>query len=1284
MEDKIILESLKALDNVDISTYKQALDIALKNKSNTNIALSGSYGSGKSSIIESYKNNNSVKYRFLHISLGQYESDKDTTSETMYEENTDTKYERNLEGKILNQLLHQIKSSKIPQTIFKVKRKTKLLNLLFWSVSIPVMILLFTYTIGFNKWVEFFNNNFQSNQLSFLKFSTLPETRLISLLLVFIALTFFIYEFTKMQINKGIIQKISVKGNEIEVLKESKESYFDKYLNDVIYLFENASADVIVFEDIDRYNNSKIFEKLKEINTLVNKRNGRKWTQSKFIKYVSSTEIFSKMEKWKIYKKIEQKFSPKRKVVFLYLLRDDMFISKDRTKFFDMIIPVVPVIDASNSYEKFIEIFKKGRLFNLFDVNFLQKLSLYVDDMRLLKNIYNEFVIYHKEVNTINLDTNKLLAIITYKNIFPRDFSELQLSKGFVYSLFTEKKDELVKKGIKNLEDQLEQLDEKIELSEKESLESIDELIGLYLPNEGTYRVNNRAMHEFSNGQEFIKELRKSENKVEKYQSYGGGSIWTLVNNSTIFQNIEQMPDYAERKKNILNKNKATQKKMLEKKNEIKQNIDAIKSYKLNQIISQRDIEKLSIKNVLDEEEDFKEIKKNDYFLLLSFLIRNGYLDESYSDYMTYFYPNSLTKNDRLFLRSITDEKALEYTYGLTNFEQIMSRMDIYDFSKKEVWNFNLLNFMLDKHLEYSENLNRIIVSLSEEENLDFIKTLFSINEENNEPIRNENLLNHVFSEWVGFADKLLSSNNRINNSILKVALSTLDSNNIDNQNTKKELTNYLEGSLDFLENIQAYSEKLINNLCYLNVKFICSNFSLIEPSIANAIYSNNLYQINFDNLKNIFEHFYSVHDEDSIIHKNYTLMKEKNAQDLLSYIKQNIDFYMEEYLVFSNNIISDAELYAYELINNSDLNEAHVESYICNLQTTLKDITKVSNTSYWKTLIERNKVEGSGKNLLQYYMYTENQWTDELVSFVNNSESKITVNLGEVIDQYGFINLFKSTIQQYHLKDTRYSSLVSSMKSSYRGDLLGSQGFPLADVPNSKISILINNKIIEMNSKALKDIRENYPDKVNNFIMRNLNEYIEIISDEDIYDEDEILNVLNEQNKIKIAECITNTISIVDKNYSEELTEFILKNKFDDGDLSNLITNYANYSNPIQNTIEMLAIEHLQKIIEDELNMNDSNLLKKILDSQNTDLSLRKALFADNLSTLSKDEIKIYLSNLDFSSAFLQLFSRKRPRFEINDLHFKVLEHFRSKGWIHSYKEDGNFYRAIGKDEMI
>lgn len=41
------------------------------------------------------------------------------------------------------------------------------------------------------------------------------------------------------------------------------------------------------------------------------------------------------------------------------------------------------------------------------------------------------------------------------------------------------------------------------------------------------------------------------------------------------------------------------------------------------------------------------------------------YIDETYADYMTYFYENSLSRIDKTFLRSVTDRKAKEYTYQL-------------------------------------------------------------------------------------------------------------------------------------------------------------------------------------------------------------------------------------------------------------------------------------------------------------------------------------------------------------------------------------------------------------------------------------------------------------------------------------------------------------------------------------------------------------------------------------------------------------------------------------------
>ena len=57
--------------------------------------------------------------------------------------------------------------------------------------------------------------------------------------------SFLIYGLIKIQKNKNVFRKLNLQGNEIEIFEESDDSYFDKYLNEVLYLFENVDADVI-------------------------------------------------------------------------------------------------------------------------------------------------------------------------------------------------------------------------------------------------------------------------------------------------------------------------------------------------------------------------------------------------------------------------------------------------------------------------------------------------------------------------------------------------------------------------------------------------------------------------------------------------------------------------------------------------------------------------------------------------------------------------------------------------------------------------------------------------------------------------------------------------------------------------------------------------------------------------------------------------------------------------------------------------------------------------------
>ena len=88
------------------------------------------------------------------------------------------------------------------------------------------------------------------------------------------------------------------------------------------------------------------------------------------------------------------------------------------------------MLDGSNSYDQFIRHLKRGNIYEKFDKTFLQRLLLYIDDMRVLKNVYNEFLVYMNRLNNTDLSWDKMLAMIVYKNVFPRDFLRPSARQG--------------------------------------------------------------------------------------------------------------------------------------------------------------------------------------------------------------------------------------------------------------------------------------------------------------------------------------------------------------------------------------------------------------------------------------------------------------------------------------------------------------------------------------------------------------------------------------------------------------------------------------------------------------------------------------------------------------------------------------------------------------------------------------------------------------------------------------------------------------------------------------
>lgn len=1213
-KDEYHFERLTPINDIELKVYEDAINYVFENQDIKNVAISGAYSAGKSSVLESYKKKHS-KLQFLHISLAHFQSpdleEIGDADQKDHEEKGGVK-ESVLEGKILNQLIHQIPSDKIPQTNFRVKRKIERSDIAKSTVIILMLVLMILYFVFLKSWGNYVLS-LPDNILKTILSCTISQySLLISGIILTILLGIVIYGLVKIQKNKNVFRKLNFQGNEIEIFEESNDSYFDKYLNEVLYLFENAEVDAIVFEDMDRFNVNSIFERLREVNTLVN---------------------------------IRLQKDNKKIIRFFYLLRDDIFVSKDRTKFFDYIIPVVPVLDSSNSYDQFLDLLKKGGILQLFDNNFLQGLSLYIDDMRLLKKIYNEFVIYYNRINTTELDCNKMLAMITYKNLFPRDFSELQLNQGFVYSLF-DKKDEFIKNELEEIENQQEETQKSIDELKTESLVEIRELGAAiaykYLRNYSWYSYSEDDLDDF----------------IMRYL------------------NGDRLKEYVHRKKIIEDRSAGRISQLEEQIWNLEEQKSIIKNKQLCKIINRKNINRIfstTSTNEIGVVREFKEIKSSEYFDLLKYLIRHGYIDETYSDYMTYFYENSLSRVDKIFLRSISDSRAKEYTYRLKNPKLVVSRIKITDFDQEETLNFDLFAYLL-KTSEKAEYLNRFINRLKNTKNYEFVGTFFDTRTALPEFVRNLNI------RWPEMLAEALDEKNLSEKQIWKYSVYTLyysDSDTICLMNQDNVISDYISNERNYLSiNDDVDIEKLVAGFRLLEVRFKGIDYEKSNKALFQSIYEESLYVINSENIQLMLRKMCGIEDQEAILHKNYSILCSISDSAITKYIEKNMAQYIDVILQMCEGCIMDDETAAVTILNNSDITKEQKEKYIQCLNTDISRIVQVEDSSLWGRLLDNDSVDYSEENIFAYFEKQKGTEIDHtLVSFINCHD--MILNFSDYnCTEKSKEQMFTSFISCNDIENTRYEKLLSSFKLEFKE-------FSISGISDEKIDILIKIPIVPVTKENLVFMRNEYSDHVLNFINVNIDQYVDIMDDE-IFSLQELSEVLkwnvSDEIKIKLMSFTNQEISIINEHYSTKVCMYILENNFLKSDLPELLQSYDNWDKEMQAKIYALALTYISDIIADPQNVS-SQLKNRLLYSRELNIESRIDLLIAMLSDLDMEYVKPVLAEWGFDD-YIKIFdNRSRPRFEISPISKKILEAFKKKRWIQNYEEDGKkpgFYKII------
>ena len=417
-EEKIVFYNLSATSINPESIYIKALEHSIDNDEIVNIAITGMYGSGKTSILRTYETKHQEK-KILNISLASF---KDNGMDNGI----------SIEKSILQQIFYAISPKKIPYSRFKrinnlnskdVIKKLLLIAFLIIAVTGSGYLLLnpqITNWRTFKETMEIIKGRY------FYSFFKSVSTIILA---VFFAgsISAVLYAIYKKIITTIEISNFKLKKESIEIELNKKhtncDSIFDKYLDELIYFFETTDYEIIVIEDLDRFKNcNEVFIKLRELNTLINKCE-----------------------------------SINRRIKFIYAVKDDLFIDKERTKFFEFIIPVIPVINSANSKEKLLDKLKENNLENYLHLDYIKDITLYIDDMRMLNNIINEFNIYRQNLKISNLIPEKLFSMVVLKNLYPRLFSDLQEKKGIIWEVFSKKIERM-----KNYQNELKSLEEEL------------------------------------------------------------------------------------------------------------------------------------------------------------------------------------------------------------------------------------------------------------------------------------------------------------------------------------------------------------------------------------------------------------------------------------------------------------------------------------------------------------------------------------------------------------------------------------------------------------------------------------------------------------------------------------------------------------------------------------------------------------------------------------------------------------------------------------------------------
>lgn len=703
---------------------------------------------------------------------------------------------------------------------------------------------------------------------------------------------------------------------------------------------------------------------------------------------------------------------------------------------------------------------------------------------------------------------------------------------------------------------------------------------------------------------------------------------------------------------------------------EIKKLDDQKHKYKdklFKDLITRENINKLfsaSSKNELGEPNDYKEIKRSNYFDLLKFLIREGYIDETYCDYMSYFYEGGICANDKIYLRRITDQRGRAFDIPLVRPDVILSNPIIRsaNFEQEETLNFDLLAYLL-AHRDnetYKTYLSVLIKQIKENEEYDFVSQFYKMNKSCIAFVKEINV------QWPDFFGIILDNEYFTDELVKSFSLETLyycsenEIKQVNQINQDNVLATYISSNGTYLE----IEDPDISTICSvfgnLGVSFASIDYGKSNKDLFDMVYEYGFYDINYENVRLMLITEHHVNNEDDIKHKMATLILTGADTPLENRMKARIADFVKVIVENCEGSITDVQNVAVMILNSETIDMALREKYISYLSTEVTELSSVENKNLWTAMLDCKNAAYSADNIVRYFESFGMIDTSEK-SATKSDELKKLINVSNSFNQNTIENFFNAVVSCNAISTVKYKSALPELGVKL-------DNFDVPDIDDDKMRVLIDESIIVFNAENMEFIREHYQGIRYQFIRHNIAEYIGLQSKVYDYDETEALLSMdiNEDEKIQLIEYVNDPLSVAGKNYSDRVMAAIITDHFCESDAQSLFETYGSYSDDVQNAIYNAALGRIRSITNYERKI-DFALLTRLL-SGDMDFGFKIALFDYSLKFINEEECKVIFNGMGYEKLGAIFEPRSRKRYDNTNEIKKILDTLKRHTWIADY----------------